>query len=390
MTSEAGKAPAVPARFLVGISRYRDSDAADLRAFQERMFGEGSRQLDRQRFAWLFERNPSRSPEGVGLWVCRRDGKIVGQQAEIAFELSVGGRVRPAAWTVDLMVDDAWRIKGVGPGLVATQLAERGLAGGLNLSDKGKRTYERGGWADLGVVGVYVRPLDVGRAMRLAHVPERVRRLAPVAGAGLRAADLALAGAARAAGLRLEPVDRFDDDRLDEVWSLAAPDYRVLAVRDAATNRWRMDDRPDRDRMQRFLLRRRGSVLGYVVMRRNPGGGGERASVVVDYLAPVRWVAPLLTLAAFEARRDGAAALLAKTRNVPAHRSLRAAGFLWRQAVGDDPIRFMFRCDADAEGAEVARLVTDPDAWFVTSADSDLELGMAPSGSPVRLNGVRA
>ena len=139
-----------------------------------------------------------------------------------------------------------------------------------------------------------------------------------------------------------------------------------------------------------ILLRRRGSVLGYVVMRRNTGGGGERASVVVDYLAPVRWVAPLLTLAAFEARRDGAAALLAKTRNVPAHRSLRAAGFLWRQAVGDDPIRFMFRCDADAEGAEVARLVTDPDAWFVTSVDSDLELGMAPSGSPVRLNGVRA
>ena len=400
MTSEAGKAPAgpaVPARFLVGISRYQDSDAADLRAFQERMFGEGSRQLDRQRFAWLFERNPCRSPSGLGLWVCRRDGEIVGQQAEIAFELSVGGRVRPAAWTVDLMVDEAWRIKGVGPGLVATQLAERGLAGGLNLSDKGKRTYERGGWTDLGVVGVYVRPLDVGRAMRLAGVPDRVRRLAPVAGAGLRAADLALAGAARAAGLRLEAVDRFSDDRLDEVWSRAAPDYRVLAVRDAATNRWRMDDRPDADRMQRFLLRRRGSVLGYVVLRRNTGastGGGERASVVVDYLAPVRWVAPLLTLAAFEARRDGAAALLAKTRNVAAHRSLRAAGFLWRQAVGDDPIRFMFRCDASTEGAEVERLVTDPHAWFVTSADSDLELAMAPSPggpeSPARLNGARA
>jgi hypothetical protein len=145
--------------------------------------------------------------------------------------------------------------------------------------------------------------------------------------------------------------------------------------------------------MQRFLLRRRGSVLGYVVLRRNTGRDRERATVVVDYLAPARWVAPLLTLAAFEARRDGAAALLAKTRNVPAHRALRAAGFLWRRAVGDDPIRFMFRCSTDgpeAEGPEVARLVTDPDAWFVTSADSDLELAMAPSGSPARMNGTRA
>jgi hypothetical protein len=388
VTSGAGKAPAVPARYLVGISRYQDGDAADLREFQQRMFGDGARQLDRQRFAWLLERNPCRSPEGIGLWVCRRDGKIVGQQAEIAYELSVGGRVRPAAWTIDLMVDEAWRIKGVAPGLVATQLAERGLAGGLNLSDKGKRTYERGGWTDLGVVGVYVRPLDVKRAMRLAPVPARVRRLAPVADAGLRAADLALAGAARALGLRLEPVDRFDE-RLDEVWSRAAPDYRVLAVRDAAANRWRIDERPDHDRMQRFLLRRRGSTLGYVVLRRN-AGTGERASIVVDYLAPVRWVAPLLTLAGFEARRDGAAALMAKTRNARAHRSLRAAGFVWRRSVGDDPIRFMFRCDAHAEGAEVNDLVTDPDAWFVTSADSDLELGMAPRDAGVRVNGARA
>jgi hypothetical protein len=404
VTSEAGAgaggvpkspgAPAVPARFLAGITRYQDSDAADLREFQLRTFGEGTRQLDRQRFAWLFERNPCRSPEGPGLWVCRRDGKIVGQQAEIAFELSVGGRVRPAAWTVDLMVDEAWRIRGVGPGLVATQLAQRGLAGGLNLSEHGKRTYERGGWSDLGLVGVYVRPLDVNRAMRLADVPDRIRRLAPVADVGLRAADLALTGAARAANLRLEPVDHFDDDRLDEVWALASRDYRVLAVRDAATNRWRLDDRPDRDRMQRFLLRQGDRVLGYVVLRSN-AGDGERAAVVVDYLAPVRWVAPLLTLAAFEARRDGAVALLCKTRNVPADRRLRAAGFLWRQAVGDDPIRFMFRCDEEAEGGEVARLVTDPDAWFITSADSDLELAMTPPGasgtsSSVRLNGVRA
>jgi hypothetical protein len=41
----------------------------------------------------------------------------------------------------------------------------------------------------------------------------------------------------------------------------------------------------------------------------------------------------------------------------------------------------------------VARVVTDPDAWFVTSADSDLELAMAPapsSASGARANGVRA
>lgn len=372
----AGRGARVPERYLRGIGRYRDTDADDLRAFQLRMFGEGARQLDRERFAWLYERNPARSPDGVGLWVCRRDGAVVGQQAEIPFSLKVGDTERPAAWAVDLMVDEAWRIRGVAPGLMATQLAGRSLSGGLNLSDKGKRTYERAGWADLGVVDVYVRPLDVGRAMRLAPVSDRLRRLGPVAGAVLRAADAVLAGASRAAGLRLLPVPRFDE-RVDEVWAAAAADYPVLAVRDAATTRWRLDDRPDRDRLRRYLLWWRGATVGYVALRRSVAAG-DQAAIVVDYLAPARWVAPLLTLAAIEARRDGAVALLCKTRNAPADRWLRAAGFLRRPAVTDEPIRFVFWCDETVEGPAVARLVTDADSWFVTSADSDLELATAP------------
>ncbi|HEY8524286.1 MAG TPA: GNAT family N-acetyltransferase [Acidimicrobiales bacterium] len=372
----------MPERFLRGITRYRDTDADELRAFQLRMFGEDARQLDRQRFTWLFERNPCRSPEGVGLWVCRREGRIVGQQAEIPFELRVGGRVRPAAWAIDLMVDEAWRIRGVAPGLMATQLAGRSLAGGLNLSDKGKRTYERAGWADLGVVDVYVRPLDVTRALRLAPVSPRLRRLGPAAGVALRAVDAAVGRLARATGLRLIPVPRFDD-RIDEVWAASASDYPVLAVRDAATTRWRLDERPDRDDLRRYLLWRKGATLGYVALRRSVtanDAGGDRAAIVVDYLAPARWVAPLLTLAALEARHDGAVALLCKTRNAPADRWLRAAGFVRRASVADEPIRFVFRCDEEVEGPEVARLVTDPDAWFVTSADSDLELAMTPAG----------
>lgn len=370
-------APRVPARYLTGIARYRDGDADDLRAFQERMFGPGARQLDRARQSWLFERNPCRSPDGIGLWVCRRDGVIVGQQAEIPFALSIGGVRRPAVWSIDLMVEDAWRIRGVGPGLVATQLAERSLAGGLNVSDKGKRTYDRAGWTDLGIVPVYVRPLAVGRAVRLAPVPPQLRRLAPMVDPPLRAFDRTLARAARWAGVALEPVERFDD-RVDAVWAAAARDYPVLAVRDAATTRWRLDDRPDRHLLRRFLLTRRGSPLGYVALRPT-SRAGDRAVAVVDYLAPVRWVAPLLALAAVAARDDGAVALLCKTRNPAADRSLRCAGFVRRSAVADPPIRFVFRCDEDVEGPEVARLVSDPDNWLVTAADSDLEQSTSPT-----------
>ena len=133
----------VPDRYRAGISRCSPADADDLRAFQLRTFEAGSREVDAARTAWLFDRNPCRTADGTrDIYVCRRDGEIVGQQAEIPFDLRVGGRDRRAAWTVDLMVDDDWRLRGVGPGLMATQLDARPLSFGLNLSEKGYATYD--------------------------------------------------------------------------------------------------------------------------------------------------------------------------------------------------------------------------------------------------------
>ncbi|HEX6568575.1 MAG TPA: GNAT family N-acetyltransferase, partial [Acidimicrobiales bacterium] len=179
----------VPARLRVGIRRYRPGDAADLAEFQHRTFGPGTRQVDRARDAWLFDRNPCRSGgDERDVWICRRDDAVVGQQAEIPFVLRVGRDEHLAAWGIDLMVDEAWRLRGVGPALVATQLDERPIVCGLNMSDQGFALYEGLGFTDLGVVPVYLRALDLRRAVALGSVPAAVHRLAPVLGPALRAA----------------------------------------------------------------------------------------------------------------------------------------------------------------------------------------------------------
>jgi hypothetical protein len=116
-------------------------------------------------------------------------------------------------------------------------------------------------------------------------------------------------------------------------------------------------------------------TLGYVVFRM-AGTQHERTAVVVDYLAPPRLVAPMLLAAAGEARRQGAIALSVKTRNEPADRYLRLAGFLRRDRGADAPIRFMVHCTA---GSDLCGKVSSPASWFVTSADCDLEYGMTPS-----------
>jgi hypothetical protein len=384
------RVPEIPERFRAGITRARPEDLDELRRFRLRTYKAGSRQVDEDRQAWL-DSNPAVGARGPGLWICRRSGEIVGQQAEIPVDLQVGRDPRRAAWAIDLMVDQAWQLRGIGPGLVTTQMADHTIALGLNLSDKGHATYSKIGWTDLGIVPVYLRPLDAHRTLTVAPVSRRLRRLAPVAGPTLRAADAAAGALLRTTGARLVPVNHLDE-RVDAVWATAAEHYSVLVRRDRAALSWRIDQRPDSDRLRRYYLMRRNRALGYVVLRptvwpgppdrsvfsltsgspRSPRRGDVPVVQVVDYLAPPRWVAPLLLAAGRAERRRGAVAMVAKTRNALADRRLRAAGFVRRQKMTDKdmPIRFMVHC-SDEPG--ICALVSDPDSWFVTAADSDLE-----------------
>jgi GNAT superfamily N-acetyltransferase len=358
----------VPARFKAGIEPVTPDDAADLAAFQRATFGADGRQLDPARAEWLFERNPHRIDDRSGVWICRRKGEIVGQQAEIAFRLVAGGQELPAAWAIDLMVAPEWRLRGVGPGLMASHSELRSSVAGLTQNEDAVNIYRRAGWAEVGTVPVYTRPLDVPELSRRAPFAARLRRVAPVLQVGLRAIDAALAGVARLAGLRLVPVDRFDE-RVDQVWERSAPDYPVLAKRDATTVSWQFDQRPEAADFHRFHLVRGSSVLGYVVLRDGDHWGGASMSVI-DFLAPARWVTPMLTLAALWARRRGAFVLMCRTVCRPADRSLRAAGFLPRGLSAALPLRMFVHTTVPDDTVRAA--VGGPDAWFLTAADADL------------------
>jgi hypothetical protein len=182
----------------------------------------------------------------------------------------------------------------------------------------------------------------------------------------LRILDGVLALVLRLGGLRLSPVDRFDE-RIDEVWERSAPEHPVMACRDAAHVRWRFDEAPDADEVQRYYFTRGRRTLGYVVLK--PGERWDQpASLVVDYLSPGRWVAPMLTCAAHEARRQGAFALICRTLNRPADRWLRTALFLRRGMGVSAPLRLVMHCAVPS----VCTLFGDPEAWMLTAADSDL------------------
>lgn len=358
-----------------GVARYEPCDRPALEAFQRDSFGTDAIQLDEAHFRWLFEEPPERDPEGMQLWVCKRNGGIVGQQAGIPFALKVGDRVRRASWAIDLMVAPEWRLRGVGPGLSESHAAASEAAISLSMTDAAYKSYKRAGWLDLGNVPTYLRVLDPPRCLRVSPYDGGLARMAARLGKpALTGASLACHAAARAFGGRLVEIDHFDP-RVDELWAAAAPQHTCIARRDWAFLNWRFDSIPTAQRHRRFYVMRRDTVMAYVVLRVDRWRG-ESVAVVCDYLARPGWLMPTFALLVERVRRERMAALLCRTLNPLAARPLSMMGFLCLKNGLRQPTRMMARAAADR--ADLAPLLGDPRNWFVTAADSDMgfkELG---------------
>ena len=348
------------------ISRYVPADRAALVEFQQRMFGPGAFQSDEDQFRWLFEDNPYRPAEGPEFWLCKKDGKVVGQQAGIPFELKVGARCYRASWAIDLIVDPRWRLRGVGPVLSETYTERNALIAGMGISDLAYKAFLRAGWKDLGDLPLYVRPLDVPRMLKnrpssnpLAHV------VAKAAHPLVRLADAAGEGAARWRNAVLEPIERFDV-RVDGLWAAARERYAVIARRDYQALRWRFDMLPDPSRYERFYLMEEGRLRGYAVVcvgRRH----GAMAGIIVDYLAMADWARPLFARCVEHLRRAGSAAVYCTTLNRHAERELYPLGFVRRESGSHFMIRLGSGPGPDVDTVATAR------NWFITLADSDAD-----------------
>ncbi|KAA0676332.1 GNAT family N-acetyltransferase [Roseomonas genomospecies 6] len=352
-----------------GVERFMSEDRVALESFQRDHFGADSPLLDDTHFHWLFEEPPTPDPEGVQLWVCKRNGGIVGQQAGIPFALKVGERVRRASWAIDLMVAPEWRLRGVGPGLSETHAAAGEVSVSLSMTDAAYKSYKRAGWLDLGNVPTYLRVIDPPRCLRVSPYDGGLARLVARLGKpAMGAASVLGHAAARTFGARLVEVDSFDE-RMDGLWEAAAPQHLCAARRDHAFLQWRFDKIPNAARHRRFLVTRRDTVMAYVVLRVDRWRG-ESVGVVCDYLARPGWLMPAFSLLVERARRERMAALVCRTLNAQAARPLSMMGFLCLKNGLRQPTRMMARPAADRQ--DLTPLVGDPRNWFVTAADSDM------------------
>ncbi len=348
-----------------GVSRCGAEDVSELREFQSQMHGDDHWLLDQTQFDWLFVRHPHRSGQGPAIWICRRHGRIVGTEAGIPFAMQVGGERYEALWGIELMVAPEWRGQGVGPAVSKALRSASKAACGLSLSGGARRLLVRTGSSDMGIMPMYFRLIDPRRYRRSRGADHPLlAATGPIVHPALwlldRIRDV------RSRDVELVAVDEFDD-RVDEIWRRVSPSYQILSVRDATWLRWRFDDSPKRLSYRRFYIVRDHELTGYVVLRPTTWSDAPALSIV-DYLVTPGDLAATMARVARLARAEEMVALLCNTLNPHARRSLRSVGFLRRRNQG---FRFVvFTPEED----RVTRTMRDPSRWFLTSADSDIEM----------------
>jgi len=305
------------------------------------------------RWRWLYEQNPG----GRALsWLAYDGDRVAGCTSFFPFRLWLDGAEIHAALGGDGYVRPAFRRRGVGAALHQASrdaMPAHGLGcmygapGAMNVTP-----LKKGGSTEIGDVARWVRPL---RASAL--------------GARGRLGKLALVLPRRAA--TLEPMRRLDP-RIDEVWAAARTELRLAAVRDAAFYTWRFLDAPS-GRQDAFVIVDRGAPIGACAIERTSGG---RVATLIDLVTvPGAWHAGLRAVLHHAVEHTDADRLELKLFAPDGRRrQLWRAGFSEREGKP-------FLCMIPSEGD---RRLLDPDRWFYSGADSDLDTleAMAPSLAP--------
>lgn len=295
------------------------------------------------RWHWLYDTNPG----GRALtWLATVDGALAGCTSFFPFRMWRDGEVVRGALGGDGFVRPAFRRRGLGHALHEASrdaMTQHGITcmygapGAMNVTP-----LKRGGSCEVGQVVRWVRPV---RAAAL----------------GLRGPLLGkLAVATPSSTAELDPMLPCDR-RIDEIWREARRELRLAAVRDAAFYTWRFLEAPAH-RQRAFVIVERGKPIAACALEPTRSGS---ALMVLDLVAiPGAWHAGLRAIV-----RHAAENTLADRVEIKLFASDGRSRHMWRSGFTEREGK-PFLCMIPRGGD---RRFLDPDRWFYSGADSDLD-----------------
>lgn len=349
-------------RIRSAIVRSPMSERDEVLGFRESLFGAA----DPDHVAWIYDRAPGVPEHGRALWTWRSGGEIKAHQGAIRTTLHVLDSARSLSWAIDLMVDAAHRVRGVGAVMPMVVGDEAEIVAGTEVSLAAQKAFSRAGWTSLGTVPFWVRPLDSYQLLQT-----RGRDILRVTGAVM---DVALGALQRVTKVldrnrRLVPGERFDQ-RADEIWAASAHEWPVIARRDLEWLAWRWDDNPDFE-TRLVWLEKRGETIGWAVLAERDHNG-LLGGFVLDLLCRRADLGSLVRLAVRELDDRGCDAVYCMFQAPDTRRTFRSAGFVQRDT------QMAMMVDARKLPTDERDAVSDPARWYLTAGDSDLDRVRVP------------
>ena len=293
------------------------------------------------RWRWLYETNPA----GPALtWLSTQGDQIAGCTSFFPFRLWLDGVTMQAALGGDGYVRPEFRRTGRGFAMHNASWNAMwthrigcmyGAPGAMNVTP-----LKRSGSAEVGEVARWVRPVRAA-ALGLRVLGKRV------VAKPRKAADL----------VPMVP----HDPRVDRVWLKARADLRLAAVRDAAFYTWRFLDAPA-GRQLAFVIVYRGEPIGACALESTHN---HKVLRIVDLVTtPGTWHAGLRAIVRYAAEQTEVDSVDMKLfARDGRRRQMWRAGFTERES---KPFLCMIPKGGD-------RRFLDPDRWYYSGADSDLD-----------------
>lgn len=346
--------------------RYSAAVEPDVFAFQKEAYPRRREDLIAPRWQWMFVESARRLRVTPQVWLHRHGGRIVGHNGAIPVRLQIAGEECLTGWLVDTMVLPEYRDQAVGARLMVEAHEDMPLALSLGQTEQMRAIQFRLGWHQ-------VAPLQTAQ---LLIRPERVFKGKLPAPAALAAGFALRAGTALRDVMKgkghgwVREVASFDESH-DRLWDACSRELRCAVRRDASYLNWKYVDQPGQDFLRLEMRTAAGARGVIVLMLRDPDDAYQyRRAFIVDLVAPLsndEFMADLLVMATRAAAERGADALLCLHISRRLTECLQRAGFRMRE-----PSRYLL-VRPETIDDRLRQQLLDPDAWFVTQGDSDID-----------------
>lgn len=356
---------------LIQIKDAGDEHQENLLAFYRRVYNRPDYPLANERFfRWWLRDNPNNGNRRISAKIAMHGTAIVGHYAYAPVRLWAGGRVYRAFWAGNLVVDDAYRMRGIGGRLIAVLRQEGEVGLDVGADPIAEPMLVKNGWTHMGVLHRWIGIVDPVRALPLAVDARALEEcvLPPLAAEEDDRPDA------------IRAVERFGAD-YDLFWQKRRLSIAYATDRDAEHMNWRYADHPV-FRYQIFEIRHGNAVEGYAIARKEDVRGVSEPIVamrIVEFLTSPGFEDPLVRYLIRMAQHWDAVLIDFFCASASFGTVFERYGFK-RDKPMDKIARLfspvaLYQWTISFNAVAISRLfatgVGSPEEWYVTSGDGD-------------------